>query len=353
MKRAGTVLRTVSIILLTFILLSCLPSCIFKRGEKLQTIEFFEYFDTFSTVKIYESDKDKLSLSKSEIDSLLKEYDMLLDRYEPHEGVVNLYSVNQNAKNGKISVDEKLFSAISLGIEIHKIANGACNIALGSVIKLWHDARTTASIDPSSAYVPSSDAISDALLHTDINSIILDPTDTSVQITDPDLSIDLGAIAKGYVAQKLSELLRSLGYEDHLINLGGNVLARGNKSDGTKWNALIEDPLADERKWNSNVLELSDQTLVTSGSYQRFFTVDGKRYSHIISNRDGMPPEHFISVSVLAPSSLSYLSDALSTILFCMDIDAGKKLISNSNGVDAVWLYPDGTVVSTIDGVSQ
>jgi thiamine biosynthesis lipoprotein len=190
-------------------------------------------------------------------------------------------------------------------------------------------------------------------LHTDISSIILDGTDNSVQITDPDLSIDLGAIAKGYVAQKVSELLVSLGYKDHLINLGGNVLALGNKSDGTKWSALIEDPLADERKWESNVVELSDQTLVTSGSYQRFFTVDGKKYSHIISNSDGMPPELFVSVSILAPASLSYLSDALSTALFCMDIESGKRLIASVNGVDAVWLYSDGTVVSTIDEVGE
>jgi thiamine biosynthesis lipoprotein len=353
MKQNNSIFRTISVILMSFILFNCLPSCVLKNKQKLQSFEFFEYFDTFSSITIYESDKDKLSGVKSELNSMLQEYDMLLDRYEPHDGITNLYSLNQNAGNGKVAVDEKLFSAISLGIQMHKMTDGECNIALGSVIKLWHDARDTASSDPASAYVPSSEAISTALLHTDISSIILDGTDNSVQITDPDLSIDLGAIAKGYVAQKVSELLVSLGYKDHLINLGGNVLALGNKSDGTKWSALIEDPLADERKWESNVVELSDQTLVTSGSYQRFFTVDGKKYSHIISNRDGMPPELFVSVSILAPASLSYLSDALSTALFCMDIESGKRLIASVNGVDAVWLYSDGTVVSTIDEVGE
>ena len=353
MNQISKLTRVLSVILLCLMLLSSFSSCaLLKSGDDLQSCEFFGYFDTLSTVKIYESDEKELERTKAELRSLLEEYDILLDRYEQHDGTVNLYSLNQNAGVDKLTIDKKLFDAIELGKQMHVLTDGECNIALGSVIELWHDARSVALSDPDSAYVPSSEAISDALLHTDIDSVILDKDELSVCITDAALSIDLGAIAKGYVAQRTSERLLELGYEDFLINLGGNVLARGKKRDGTNWTAMIEDPLASEREWDTNVISLHSQTLVTSGSYQRFYTVGKKNYSHIVSKDDGMPPEHFVSVSILAPADSSCLADALSTALFCMDIESGKRLISSLDGVDAVWLYPDGSVYSTLEEVA-
>lgn len=331
------------------ILLAMLPrllsGCTLKKNNEPKTCEFFGYFDTVSSLKLYESDEDKLNEARNKFESLLCDYDRLLDIYESHGEVVNLYDINLNAGKEPLAVDERLFDALEFGKQMYSLTDGACNIALGSVISLWHEAREHASKDPDGAYIPSESDISEALLHKDINSLLLDRDTLSVQITDPGLSLDLGAVAKGFVAEKAADLLCSLGYESFLINLGGNVLAVGKKSGGESWSAMIEDPFDDGRKGYTKVLKLCDQTLVTSGSYQRFYTVGERKYSHIISNLDGMPPEHFVSVSVLAPSASSALADALSTALFCMQLDAGKKLIASLDGVEAIWIAADGSVI--------
>ena len=171
---------------------------------------------------------------------------------------------------------------------------------------------------------------------------MLNVTELSVSISDPQLLLDCGAIAKGYVAERAAELLNSLGCESYLINLGGNVLANGEKSDGKLWSAAIEDADKDSKSGILCKLELNFQTLVTSGSYQRFYTVGGKNYSHIVSNSNGMPPEIFVSVSVLAPAKNSGIADALSTALFCMSLDEGKALINSLDGVEALWVTSNG-----------
>lgn len=329
--------------MLTQLLSGCTP----KKNNGPKACEFFGYFDTVSSLKLYETDEDKLNEARNKFETLLCEYDRLLDIYESHGDVVNLYDINLNAGKEPLTVDERLFDALEFGKQMYTLTNGACNIALGSVISLWHEAREHASKDPDEAYIPNKSDISEALLHKDINSLVLDRNALSVQITDPKLSLDFGAVAKGFVAEKAAELLCSLGYDSFLINLGGNVLAVGKKSDDEGWSAIIENPFDDGREGYTETLKLCDQTLVTSGSYQRFYTVGGKKYSHIISNVDGMPPEHFASVSVLAPSGSSAMADSLSTALFCMELGEGKKLIASLDGVEAIWITADGSVIGS------
>ena len=343
-------LKRVSAFLCIFSLTLCLMSGCTKQSDgALKTFEFFGYFDTVSSLKLYESDKDRLSETKDSFEQLLSDYDSLLDIYESHGDTVNLYDVNLNAGKEPITVDERLFAALEFGKEMHTLTNGECNIALGSVISLWHDAREHAKAEPQNAYIPNESDISEALLHRDIRSVILDKETLSVQITDKKLSLDLGAIAKGYVAQKASELLCQLGYDDFIINLGGNILASGKKSDGSSWSAMIENPFDDGREGYGEIIELNDRTLVTSGSYQRFYIVDGKKYSHIVSNTDGVPPEIFASVSIIAPAESSGMADALSTALFCMELERGKELITSLDGVEAIWIHSDGSVTCSFE----
>ena len=346
--------RTRLISLLSFLLTLTLFCPLFsgcaKISEKnLQTCQFFGYFDTVSSLKFYESDGDKINSVKEKFEALLIDYDKLLDVYEHHDNTVNLYDVNNNAGKEAMKVDQRLFDVIEFGKQMHELTEGACNVALGAVISLWHDAREYSLKNPDNAYLPSDSDIKEALLHTDINSLILNKEDLSVKITDEKLSLDFGAVAKGFIAQKASELLNSLGYKSFLVNLGGNVLATGEKSDGSAWKALIEDPFPDKRNGFTDTISLIDQTLVTSGSYQRFYTVEGKNYSHIINNTDGMPPDHFASVSVIAPSSSSGIADALSTALFCMDLESGKKLIESLDGIEAIWISDDGSIFQSAE----
>lgn len=324
------------------IILPSFSGCALFKQEKLYTFEFFDYFDTVSSFKIY-GEKKEIEFVKKELEALLYEYDAFLDIYDTHGDTVNLYDVNREAKNGAIAIRKDLFDVLSFGKEMHALTGGECNIALGSVISLWHTAREVAIEDPAKAYIPSQDELDEALKHTDISSVVLDPETLSVSILDPQLYLDCGAIAKGYVAQIVAQILDTHRFESYLINLGGNVLAKGIKDNGELWSAAIEDATKKSESGMLCKLKLDSQTLVTSGSYQRFYTFNGKNYSHIVSQHDGMPPETFISVSVLAPSDRSGTADALSTALFCMSLEDGKALVNSLEGIEALWVTPDGS----------
>lgn len=324
---------------------SSLPSCAKTSVKRTQTREYWSYFDTFCSLRIDNVNEEDFSVAADELEQLLCDYDALLDIYDSHGEITSLYDVNKNAGKGAIKVDKRLFDAISFGLEAYELTGGYCNIALGSVISLWHAEREAAERAPESARLPDSALIAEALKHTDISKVVLDAKSLTVEITDPSLSLDLGAIAKGYVGERACELLEFLGHESFLLNLGGNVLAKGKSYKNAYWSAAIEDPFNDKGKADIPNVTLNSETLVTSGSYQRFYTVGGKNYSHIVSHKDGMPPESFLSLSVIAPYMRSATADALSTALFCMPLEEGRELIDSLEGFEAFWILPDGTTV--------
>ena len=336
----------ISCIALVFFV-SSFTSCAKTSMKRTQTKEYFNYFDTFCSLRIDNVSEEEFSVAADELDKLLCDYDALLDIYDSHGEITTLYDVNENAGKGAIKVDKRLFDTISFGIDAHELTGGYCNIALGSVISLWHAEREAAKRDPKSAKLPDGELIAEALTHTDISCVVLDKDERTVEITDPSLSLDLGAIAKGYVGERACELLEFLGHESFLLNLGGNVLARGKSYKNAYWSVAIEDPFDDKTKADIPTVSLNGKTLVTSGSYQRFYTVGDKNYSHIISHKDGMPPEYFVSVSIIAPYMSSGLTDALSTALFCMPLEDGRALIGSLDEVEAFWILPDGSTAAS------
>lgn len=339
--------HVIALALALSILASLLCSCSFSFSSKKHVREYFGYFDTFSSLTSYTSDEDLFSEASDALDRLLDDYNKLFDIYHSYTGLTNLCDVNKSAGNGAISVDERLIEALEFGKQMHTITNGHANIALGSVISLWHEAREYADEHQENAYIPDTATISEALIHTDINALVINKADSTVEITDKHLSLDLGAIAKGYIAERAAELLLDMGLESFLINLGGNVLACGQKPDGAEWRSLIEDPFDSGKDGYGSPLSISERSLVTSGSYQRYYTVGGKNYSHIISKDDGMPPERFVSVSIISPWGASGTADALSTALFCMSLEEGRSLIESLDGFEAFWIFPDGSTEET------
>ena len=345
MKSTKSILqRLLSLISLICMSIISLSGCSSLKIQKSFTKEYFGYFDTVSTFRIDSVDKKIFEDAANQLEMLLDKYDKLLDIYEPHDNTISLFDINSNSGKGAVKVNRELFDAIKFGIEMNDRTNGYCNIALGSVISLWHDARIHSLSNPESAYIPDAELISLALNHSDINSVVLNYGDLTVEITDPQVKIDFGALAKGYVGDLAADLLEKLGCDNFLLNLGGNVIARGKNLKNQFWRSAIQNPLPNGESKEQLVYSLDSQTLVTSGSYQRFYTVDEKKYSHIISVEDGFPPRYFASVSVIAPLHDSGLADALSTALFCMTFEDGISLISSIEGVDALWIMSDGSV---------
>ena len=312
-----------------------------QKKEK-QIYENFNCFDTYSTLTIYGT-KEEVAPFFEEFDKILNHYHKLLDIYNSYDDTVNLKTINDTATNKEITISKELFDVIEYGIEMHEKTDGKLNIALGAVTSIWHDIREKASNGEETITLPSQATIDEALPHTDIKNVLLDEKSLAIKFTDENLSLDLGGIAKGYVASLLYERLIFLGCKDFLINLGGNVVSSGTKPDQTLWAAAIENPFKTDSLGYNESVTLNHMTLVTSGSYQRYFIYDGKNYSHIIDPKTGFPPKLFASVTIQAPSDDSCLADALSTALFCMNFEDGLELISSIDNVEALWIFNDGS----------
>jgi len=214
---------------------------------------------------------------------------------------------------------------------------------MGSVLSLWHDARTHGEKHPESAALPDMERLKEASLHTDIEKLIVDKEKSTVTLLDDKMSLDAGAVAKGYAVEMIAQNLESDGISGYLLNVGGNVRAIGLRPDGTKWTVGIENP--DSTSKDDAFLALvsaESEAIVTSGSYQRYYYVDGKAYHHIIDPKTLMPGENFRSVSVICQSSA--IGDALSTALFCLDYKKGSALIESLEGVEAMWVMPNGEI---------
>ena len=319
-----------------------------EQEVKVQQYSSFSYFDTISYIYSYKGDEQtEFKENCEEASSLLKEYHQLFDIYHEYANVNNLYTINKNAGKDPVVVDQKLIDFLLYAKEIYTITNGETNVMMGAVLRLWHDAREDADYNPFETYIPTMEVLTEAQLHTDINSLVIDDENNTVVISDSKARIDVGALGKGYATEKAAQLLEAKGCTGYVLNIGGNIRIIGTKNDGTGWKTGIKNPFGTST--HSLIIEISDISCVTSGDYERYFIYEGKKYHHIIDKDTLMPAEHFSSVSILTKDS--GLADALSTALFAMSYEDGKKIIDSLGNVEAIWIYKNGTIVYT-DGIN-
>ena len=299
---------------------------------------YFDAFDTVTTIILYDTDEYRAEETLKHIDALLNEYTQLYDIYHTYDGINNLMTVNQNAGIVPVKVDDKILDMIEYAISMDELTGGRMNIAMGSVLKIWQDYRDAGLEHPETAALPPMDDLLAANAHASIDNIVIDRAAGTLYIKDANTQLDVGAIAKGYAGQKIIEQLRAEGVTNLLLSLGGNVCSIGTRPDGTGWKVGIQDPYSDG---TLSVVQASGQSVVTSGTYERFYTVDGKNYHHIIDPGTLMPSVLYDSVTVI--SNDSGLADALTTGLFCMPIDEGMALIERLPDTEAFWVLSDGT----------
>ncbi len=332
-----------------FALLFSFSSCTSDSSKELEkfTETYIDFFDTVSTVVGFDKSQEAFDANADFIENELSEYHKLYDIYKTYSGINNLCTVNKNAGIKPIEVDVRIIELLDECIKLYKITNGNTNVAMGSVLSLWHKYRTLGEDDPENAELPPMDKLLEASKHTDITKIIIDREKNTVFLSDPDMSLDVGAIAKGYATERIAQTLKAKGITGYTLNIGGNIRTLGTKPNNEKWTASVVDPDPESETGAVMIVELDDQVFVTSGSYQRYYTVDGKQYHHIIDPKTLMPKFDFTSVSIVCDDS--GLADALSTALFNMSFDEGKKLIESLECVEAMWitdkyeiLYTDG-----------
>ena len=305
---------------------------------------YFTFFDTVSYIYSYKVETNEQFGKNCEgVSEILEEYHRLFDIYHEYSGVVNLRTLNKNAGGEAMVVDEKLIDFLLYAKELYALTNGEMNVMMGSVLRLWHDCREAAGKNPNSAVIPTEDKLAEAANHVDFSSLEIDEENCTVRISDPEASIDVGALGKGYATEKAAEYLIEKGALSYVLNIGGNIRIIGQKPDGSGWLTGIKDPFDPESY--AKRITISDVSCVTSGIYERYFVVDGSRYHHVIDKDTLMPSEHFASVTVI--TSDSGLADALSTALFCMSYEDGLALVQSIGGVEVFWVANDGTQYMT------
>lgn len=339
MKKIGFLALILTLALMAPTLSSCAKKEPYSRT-------YYEYFDTVSTVYSYAKEKQKdFDANCAYISSELQDYHRLFDIYYEYSGMNNLKTVNNNAGISPVKVDRRLIDFVLYAKRMYEATDGEMNIAMGSVLSLWHEKREEAYASPENASAPSEEALLSASKHISFDSVIVDEAASTLFISDKDQRLDAGALGKGYATEQIAKGLEARGVSSYVLDIGGNLRIIGTKPDGGSWKTGITDPK--NKGGYSLCLNLSDISCVTSGDYERYYTVGDRKFHHIIDRDTLYPAEYFASVTVVCKDS--GLADALSTALFCMSYEEGLSLVSKL-GADAVWILGSGEIKMT-DGI--
>lgn len=296
-----------------------------------ETLSYYTYFDTITQITFYHSgDEETAKAIQNAAEDTLKSYHEAFDIYNTYENGENLASLNE-APTSPHSLDPMVKEVLDFCLENYENVKGKTNVFAGALLSLWHDAREDG------GYIPSQSQIDEALKHTDPGCFDLE----SMSFSDDKMSVDCGAVTKGAAADALAQSMKQAGAEAGVIDLGGNVLCFGSLKDKEYFTVGIQNP---DGNGLAATAKVKDMSLVTSGDYQRTYTVDGKTYHHIIDPDTGYPGGEFSSVTVMHQSSLT--ADFLSTALFLMDEETGRKT-AELYGAEVMWIKSDGTLTYT------
>ena len=318
------------ILIFTLFVCACAPA---EPERKQYTASFLTLFDTVTTIVGRAESEEAFQEKAQRIHDELLYYHQLFDIYNSYEGMNNLKTVNDQAGIAPVVVDRAIIDLLIDSKEYYSLTNGRVNIAMGSVLSLWHDARSDGEDDPLNAYLPEEAKLLEASDHTSIDDIVIDFQASTVFLADPQMRLDVGAVAKGWSAQRVAESLES----GLLISVGGNVCATGPKdAEGTPWVIGIDNP---DGEGYLHTVYVSQGSVVTSGDYQRWYIVGDTLYHHIIDPDTLYPARYWKSVTIVCEDS--GLADALSTALFLLPYEEGLAVLHQCDA-EALWMDQDG-----------
>lgn len=330
-------LRRILPVILALSLCGCAAA---QESEQTQyQASFLTLFDTVTTIVGRDSSEQAFQEKAQAIHDDLLEYHHLFDIYHDYDGINNLKTVNDQAGVAPVVVDSRIIELLSDCREFYEATQHKVDITMGSVLYLWHQARTEGLDNPANAKLPNEAALKEASLHKGMNCLVIDEKASTVYLTDPEARLDVGAVAKGWSTEKAAKNAPS----GLLISVGGNVRATGPKDpSGTPWVVGITNP--DNQSEYLHTLFVTDSSVVTSGDYQRYFVVDGKPYHHIIDPETLYPAAYWRSVTIVCPDS--GLADALSTALFLLPQEQGQALLDRFDA-QAMWVDAQGNYYYT------
>lgn len=324
--RGGTAMRKTVALLLAALLLLAVAGCE-AQPKSLSRTDYL--LDTVVTLTLYGATEKDLDAAFQEIRRLSD----LLDAYAPFS---DLGWVQAAAGVKPVTVSADTMELLRFAKEMYERTGGYLDVTVGPLIDLW-DIRN-------GGHYPTDGELSAALGLLGMDDLVLDEAAGTAYLARPGMRLDLGALAKGYIADKVKELLLSRGVESGVIDLGRNILLIGKKPGDTPFSIGVQSPMNSGELLR--VLALKDQSLVTSGTYERYFDHDGRRYHHVLDPFTGFPADRgLLGVTVLSGSSL--WGDALSTACLLLGEEAGLKLIDSLPEAEALFVRTDGTVVTS------
>lgn len=318
------IIEGISILFLICSLAGCLSGCT-KNTAPLSKTDFV--MDTVATITIFDGPDESggeelLNESFNEI----RRYERLFSAEIPDSDVSRI----NRSRGERVDINFETAELLKTALRYCELSDGAFDITIRPVSKLWD-------FKSGQCRIPDESSISEALKHVGYENIILDEVEYAVSLKDPDSEIDLGAVAKGYTADRIKEYLLDRGVTSAIINLGGNVLLIGSKRDGSPFKIGIEKPFSKEGEMIKTLSE-KDVSIVTSGNYERCFEKDGKLYHHILDTETGYPVESGLN-AVTIVSGKSVDGDALSTICFCLGKERAEELLNRLDGEDTKSYY--------------
>jgi thiamine biosynthesis lipoprotein len=244
-----------------------------------------------------------------------------------------LSQINQNAGKQPVKVPAELIELIERSTKISKLTDGAFDISYASMDKIWK-------FDGSMKEMPSPEAIKKSVEKVGYENIVIDKEKQTVFLKLEGMKLGMGGIGQGYIADKIKALLNSKGCASGLVNVSGDISTWGRQPNGEQWKVGIKNPMNKNKIFATFPLE--DTAVETSGSYEKYVTFNGKRYSHIIDTRTGYPATGLISVSIFAKTT--ELADALATGIFVMGKDAGMNLVNQLPGIGCIMVDEEGKI---------
>lgn len=344
--------KLIAVLLIIILLVSFLTSCQSEPETEYTkyTESFFDTFNTLTRVIAYTETEEEFISYVERIHTRLQELHKYFDIYNSYEGINNVKTINDNAGIKPVKVDQEIIDFILFSKDWYDRTEGETNIAMGSVLKIWHDYREAGLDDPQNAKIPPMEELIDAEKYTDINEVIVDTENNTVFLTDERMSLDVGAIAKGYATEIVAKEIMEAGLQSGIISTGGNIRVLGKPLDGVRkrWGIGIQNPDKSIITDESNVLDivfLNNSSVVSSGDYQRYYVVDGKTMHHLIDPDTLMPGDFYRAVTVITEDA--GVADLMSTSAFLMPYEESRALVDSIDGVEAIWVMPDGEVVAT------
>lgn len=282
------------------------------------------YFDTVVQIEVWGADQEIMEHCRQ----MCEDYEQMLSATIETSEISRI----NNAGGEPVEVSDETAGLIEEGIKYGDISDGQFDITIASATDLWNFT------DNEEKILPDPDELAEAVTHIDYHCIKVEGN--TVTLTDPEARIDLGGIAKGYIADRLKEYLKDEGIEHALIDLGGNMLTLGRRYDGNDFRIGIQKPFADTGTAMA-VVSVNDKSVVTSGDYERYFEKDGVIYHHILDPDTGYPVQNDLDqVTIISDQSVD--GDALSTTCFAMGLEDGLELIRSLDSIEAVFVTKDG-----------